>query len=118
MKFGLWLKFFLSFSLQTFTMESRKQNRSLFCQCLTFFLILLRKLYDLLCDTIFAFIFNSVEVKKVPPIRNSLLRESAVSLAEKIRNQEVNHFVVLILKLVTKNLIFCILIYRLLVKNW
>ncbi|KAK7574202.1 hypothetical protein V9T40_011393 [Parthenolecanium corni] len=70
-------------------MESRKQNRSLFCQCLTFFLILLRKLYDLLCDTIFAFIFNSVEVKKVPPIRNSLLRESAVSLAEKIRNQEI-----------------------------
>lgn len=69
-------------------MDPNQQNRSLFRQCLAFFLVLLRKLYDLLCDIIFAFIFSSAEVKKIPPC-HPLLRESAVTLAEKIRNRTV-----------------------------
>lgn len=53
------------------------------------FLTFLRKIYDFVCDYIFSIIYSNVEVKKIPPAKDPLLRETAISLAEKIRNREV-----------------------------
>lgn len=67
--------------------EKRRPNRA--CSCLMMILVLIRKVYDAICDLVFAIFYSNVEVKKIPPITNPLVRESAVSLAEKIRTQEV-----------------------------
>lgn len=56
------------------------------------FLTFLRKIYDFVCDYIFSIIYSNVEVKKIPPAKDPLLRETAISLAEKIRNREVSIF--------------------------
>lgn len=72
------------------TDESR---RNICYQFFKYLLIFLRRTYDFICDSIFNLIYCCVEVKKIPPINDPLLKESAVCLAEKIRNGEVNNLI-------------------------
>lgn len=69
--------------------SDHKPQRNAYCQCLMTILIFIRRLYDSAIDLIFSFIYSSTEVKKLPPPSNDLVKESAVSLAKKIRNKEI-----------------------------
>ncbi|KAL6424911.1 hypothetical protein ACFW04_010053 [Cataglyphis niger] len=60
----------------------------LFCDILRYIIIQLHFLFDCIVDFIFGIYYNR-KAKKVPAVKNSLLLESAISLAEKIRTKKV-----------------------------
>lgn len=52
-------------------------------------LVYLRFVYDWFIDFIFSKIYDYSKKVKIPHIENSILNETAIALAEKIRNKEV-----------------------------
>ncbi len=71
----------------------RKRKSPGFCQFLLVTIVTVaRKIYDFIVDRIFNFIYSGREIKRIPPVSDPLLKESAVSLAEKIRAGEVRIF--------------------------
>lgn len=77
-------------SFQGKSKSENRPRRNVYCQCLMTILIFIRRAYDAVVDFIFSLIYNSTEIKKVPSPSNNLVKESASSLAEKIRKQEVS----------------------------
>lgn len=68
-------------------MSAKKFFRSL----LFHFLLFLRIAYDWVVDFIISFIYDDSKVKKIPPVKESFLLDSAVTLAAKIRKKEVSY---------------------------
>lgn len=54
------------------------------------FLIILHGLFDCVVDFFFGLYYNDTTRKYIPPVDHSFLLESAMSIARKIRNGEVN----------------------------
>nr|XP_018917434.1 PREDICTED: fatty-acid amide hydrolase 2 [Bemisia tabaci] len=67
-------------------MSAKKFFRSL----LFHFLLFLRIAYDWVVDFIISFIYDDSKVKKIPPVKESFLLDSAVTLAAKIRKKEIS----------------------------
>ncbi len=65
-----------------------ERNRALVI--LTAILSVFFKFIELITDSIFKFLHRNAESKKLPPIENHILMQSATSLASKIRNQSVS----------------------------
>jgi len=64
-----------------------ERNRALVI--LTAILSVFFKFIELITDSIFKFLHRNAESKKLPPIENHILMQSATSLASKIRNQSL-----------------------------
>ncbi|XP_066588942.1 fatty-acid amide hydrolase 2-B-like [Prorops nasuta] len=62
--------------------------KNLFFELLHCIIVQIHWLFDCVVDFVFGLIYDS-KAKKVPPVKNPLLLESAISLAEKIRNKKV-----------------------------
>lgn len=58
------------------------------------FITCLRPLYDWFIDFIFSFIYDNSKKSVLPPVEETFLQDSAVSLAEKIRTKQVSKNVV------------------------
>ncbi|XP_012224178.1 fatty-acid amide hydrolase 2 [Linepithema humile] len=68
--------------------DSVQYIKKLCCNVLRYVIVQLHLLFDYFVDFVFGLYYNQ-QAKKVPPVKNNLLLESAVSLAEKIRTGEV-----------------------------
>ena len=51
--------------------------------------IVVHSVLDSVIDLVFSYIYDDSKRAQIPTVKDSLLMESAVSLAEKIRNKEV-----------------------------
>lgn len=60
------------------------------------FITFISMMYDTFFNYIFSFINSFKKVKKIPPPSDPLLKESVISLAQKIRNREVSLFIILL----------------------
>ncbi|XP_032663090.1 fatty-acid amide hydrolase 2 [Odontomachus brunneus] len=73
--------------------DSKSKNileliKEFFCRIFNYAIILLHVYFDYFVDFVFG-IYYDKKIKKVPPVKNPLLLESSVSLAEKIRTRQV-----------------------------
>lgn len=59
--------------------------KTLFCNILKYIIIQLHYLFDCIIDLVFG-VYYDKKAKKVPPVKDPLLLESAISLAHKIRS--------------------------------
>ncbi|XP_069705396.1 fatty-acid amide hydrolase 2 isoform X1 [Periplaneta americana] len=62
----------------------------LFCKCMMALWIFVHSVIDYIIDLCFSFIYDDSKRAQIPTVKESFLMESAVSLAEKIRNKEVS----------------------------
>lgn len=59
------------------------------CKCLMNLWVFIHSVIDCIIDLCFSFYYNDSKRTQIPTVKESLLMESAVSLAERIRNKEV-----------------------------
>ncbi|KDR24070.1 fatty-acid amide hydrolase 2-like isoform X2 [Zootermopsis nevadensis] len=64
------------------------------CKCLMNLWVFIHSVIDCIIDLCFSFYYNDSKRTQIPTVKESLLMESAVSLAERIRNKEVSAEVV------------------------
>ncbi|XP_063990511.1 fatty-acid amide hydrolase 2 [Diachasmimorpha longicaudata] len=64
-------------------------SKKLLCSLLRCIVVQLHYIFDCVIDFVFGLYYNGKE-EKVPPIKNPILLESAVTLAERIRNKKVS----------------------------
>jgi len=61
----------------------------LFCKCVMKLWILVHAIIDHIINFCFSFFYDDTKRTQIPTVKESFLMESAVSLAERIRNKEV-----------------------------
>ncbi|XP_011305205.1 fatty-acid amide hydrolase 2 isoform X2 [Fopius arisanus] len=64
-------------------------SKKLLCSLIRCIIVQLHYVFDCIIDFVFGLYYNGKE-EKVPPIKNTILLESAIMLAEKIRNKKLS----------------------------
>ncbi|XP_067010947.2 fatty-acid amide hydrolase 2 isoform X2 [Anabrus simplex] len=70
------------------------QLRNFFLRIVLKIWLTFRYILDYVIDLVFGYFYDETKRQHIPPVRDPLLMESAISLAEKIRNREVSAVVV------------------------